>query len=47
MRDADELGRLTYTFKLPSKVKKGETYVLYLDSANQKITSPAITVTKK
>jgi len=46
-READELGRLTYTFKVPSSLKKGEAYVVHLDSANQKITSPAVTVTKK
>ncbi|MEU0479465.1 metallophosphoesterase family protein [Streptosporangium sp. NPDC006013] len=46
-QEADELGRLTYTFRVPSNLKKGETYVVYLDSANQKITSPAVTVDTK
>ncbi|MFF5111102.1 fibronectin type III domain-containing protein [Streptosporangium sp. NPDC000509] len=45
-READELGRLVHTFKVPSRLKKGETYVVHLDSANQKITSPAVTITK-
>lgn len=42
---ADELGRLSYTLRLPAQVKDG-TYVVYLESQHQKITSPAITVTK-
>ncbi|MEU9886697.1 metallophosphoesterase family protein [Sphaerisporangium sp. NPDC051011] len=46
-RTADELGRLTYTFKAPSVSRKDETYVVYLSSEHQKITSPVITVTKK
>ncbi|MBF8188795.1 metallophosphoesterase family protein [Nonomuraea sp. K274] len=43
---ADELGRLEETVRVPVLVKKNGTYVVYLDSQNQKITSPAITVTK-
>ncbi|MEV0971299.1 metallophosphoesterase family protein [Microtetraspora glauca] len=43
---ADELGRLTYDLRLPANVKDG-TYVVYLESQNQKITSPVVTVTKK
>jgi hypothetical protein len=43
---ADELGRLTYTFSLPPSAKKDSTHVVYLESANQRITSPVITVTK-
>ncbi|MEV4099279.1 metallophosphoesterase family protein [Nonomuraea sp. NPDC049649] len=43
---ADELGRVSHTFRLPAPVKKDSTYVVYLSSANQKITSPVITVTK-
>ncbi|SNT21978.1 hypothetical protein SAMN05216276_102913 [Streptosporangium subroseum] len=43
---ADELGRLTYTFRLPSSAKRNGTYIVYLSSTNQKITSPVITVTK-
>lgn len=42
---ADELGRLSYHLHLPPHVKHG-TYVVYLESQNQKITSPVITVTK-
>ncbi|WP_067181862.1 purple acid phosphatase family protein [Microtetraspora niveoalba] len=43
---ADELGRLTYDLRLPANVKDG-TYVVALDSQNQRITSPVVTVTKK
>ncbi|MFD0742341.1 metallophosphoesterase [Phytohabitans flavus] len=45
-KTADELGRLSYTFELPPSAKNGSTHVVYLDSANQQITSPVITVTK-
>ncbi|MEO3808562.1 metallophosphoesterase family protein [Sphaerisporangium sp. B11E5] len=42
---ADELGRLTYTFDVPAHIRPG-AYEVYLTSANQKITSPVITVAK-
>ncbi|MGN9911032.1 fibronectin type III domain-containing protein [Phytohabitans sp. LJ34] len=45
-KTADELGRLSYTFELPPSAKAGSTHVVYLDSPNQQITSPVITVTK-
>ncbi|GAA3740334.1 hypothetical protein GCM10022225_24410 [Plantactinospora mayteni] len=45
-RKADELGRLVYSFALPPSAKKDTTHVVYLDSENQQITSPVITVTK-
>ncbi|MEO3930530.1 metallophosphoesterase family protein [Micromonosporaceae bacterium B7E4] len=45
-RKADELGRLVYSFALPPSAKKNTTHVVYLDSENQQITSPVITVTK-
>ncbi|WP_228447079.1 purple acid phosphatase family protein [Streptomyces paludis] len=42
---ADELGRLRHTARLnPLTMPKG-TYVIHLESKNQKITSPVITVT--
>ncbi|MEV0614412.1 metallophosphoesterase family protein [Nonomuraea sp. NPDC050404] len=43
---ADELGRVEETVRVPVLVKKGGVYEVYLDSQNQKINSPAITVTK-
>ncbi|WP_211266944.1 metallophosphoesterase family protein [Nonomuraea candida] len=43
---ADELGRVEETVRVPVLVKRGGVYEVYLDSQNQKITSPAITVTK-
>jgi hypothetical protein len=45
-RRADELGRLTYSFRLPPLVTRKGTYVVYLESPNQRITSPVITVTR-
>ncbi len=45
-RRADELGRLTYSFTLPPPVTRKGTYVVYLESPNQRITSPVITVTR-
>ncbi|MEN3608541.1 metallophosphoesterase family protein [Plantactinospora sp. ZYX-F-223] len=45
-KKADELGRLVYSFALPPSAKKNTTHVVYLDSENQQITSPVITVTK-
>ncbi|MEO3819083.1 metallophosphoesterase family protein [Plantactinospora sp. B24E8] len=45
-RKADELGRLEYGFALPPSAKKNSTHVVYLESENQQITSPVITVTK-
>ncbi|WP_199565285.1 purple acid phosphatase family protein [Spongiactinospora rosea] len=43
---ADELGRLSYTFRMPPWVRRGSTHLVYLSSENQKITSPLITVTR-
>ncbi|UBU16167.1 purple acid phosphatase family protein [Nonomuraea gerenzanensis] len=43
---ADELGRVEETVRVPALVKKGGVYEVYLDSQNQQITSPAVTVTK-
>ncbi|MEV0999374.1 metallophosphoesterase family protein [Nonomuraea sp. NPDC050202] len=43
---ADELGRVEETVRVPALVKRDGVYEVYLDSQNQKITSPAITVTK-
>ncbi|GAA5069354.1 hypothetical protein HNP84_008944 [Thermocatellispora tengchongensis] len=43
---ADELGRLEKTVRIPAPARKGGQYVIYLESVNQKITSPVITVTK-
>ncbi|GAA3612701.1 hypothetical protein GCM10022419_117100 [Nonomuraea rosea] len=43
---ADELGRVEETVRVPVLAKKGGVYVVHLDSQHQKITSPAITVTK-
>ncbi|MEV4173653.1 metallophosphoesterase family protein [Nonomuraea sp. NPDC049709] len=43
---ADELGRIEQTVRVPVTAKRDGTYVVYLDSEHQKITSPAITVTK-
>ncbi|GLW11034.1 hypothetical protein Misp01_61620 [Microtetraspora sp. NBRC 13810] len=45
-RRADELGRLEYSFRLPGNVRRGNTYEVYVESANLKITSPVITVEK-
>lgn len=45
-KKAGELGKFDYTFTLPSGAKSGDTYVVYLVSKNQKITSPVITITK-
>ncbi|GAB3979988.1 purple acid phosphatase family protein [Plantactinospora veratri] len=45
-RKADELGRLEYSFALPPSAKKNSSQVVYLESENQQITTPAITVTK-
>ncbi|WP_214110291.1 purple acid phosphatase family protein [Acrocarpospora catenulata] len=44
--NADELGRVVETIRVPAATQKGDSYVVYLDSQNQKITSPAITVSK-
>ncbi|PZG14513.1 purple acid phosphatase family protein [Nonomuraea aridisoli] len=43
---ADELGRFEQDVRVPVLAKKNGVYVVYLDSQNQKITSPAITVTR-
>ncbi|WP_199442089.1 purple acid phosphatase family protein [Umezawaea beigongshangensis] len=43
---ADELGRLLHTLRLPPTAKKNGRYVVHLESEHQKITSPVITVTK-
>ncbi|WP_090928603.1 purple acid phosphatase family protein [Nonomuraea jiangxiensis] len=43
---ADELGRVEETVRVPSSAKRGDAYVVYLDSEHQKIASPAITVTR-
>jgi hypothetical protein len=43
---ADELGRVTHTFRIPASAKKNGGYVVFLSSVNQQITSPVITVTK-
>lgn len=43
---ADELGRITHRFALPATAKKGSTHHVLLNSENQRITSPLITVTK-
>ncbi|KXK60618.1 hypothetical protein AWW66_17825 [Micromonospora rosaria] len=45
-KNADELGRLTYSFELPPTAKANSTHHVYLTSENQKITSPVVTVTK-
>ncbi|MFY1692649.1 fibronectin type III domain-containing protein [Plantactinospora sp. WMMB782] len=45
-RKADELGRLGYSFALPPSARKNTTHVVYLESENQQITSPVITVTR-
>ncbi|AVT28985.1 hypothetical protein C6361_05170 [Plantactinospora sp. BC1] len=45
-KKADELGRLEYSFALPPSAKKNTSHVVYLESENQQITTPAITVTK-
>ncbi|WP_434743466.1 fibronectin type III domain-containing protein [Micromonospora sp. SH-82] len=45
-KNADELGRLTYSFELPPTAKANSTHNVYLTSENQKITSPVVTVTK-
>lgn len=43
---ADELGRIRHRFALPATAKKGSTHHVLLNSQNQRITSPLITVTK-
>ncbi|MFI7613006.1 fibronectin type III domain-containing protein [Nonomuraea terrae] len=43
---ADELGRFEQDVRVPVLAKKNGVYVVYLDSQHQKITSPAITVTR-
>ncbi|MGW4792854.1 fibronectin type III domain-containing protein [Nonomuraea sp. NPDC004297] len=43
---ADELGRVEVSVRVPVLAKKGGLYEVYLDSQHQKITSPAVTVTK-
>lgn len=45
-KKADELGQFNYTFTVPEGTKKGSTQVVYLVSENQKITTPAITISK-
>ncbi|MDQ7903008.1 metallophosphoesterase family protein [Phytohabitans sp. ZYX-F-186] len=45
-QEADELGRVEFSFQVPPSAKRGGTHVLRLDSANQHITSPIITITK-
>lgn len=44
---ADELGRVNYTFRLPDSAKKDQTYQVFLNSVNQQITTPVISVVKK
>jgi hypothetical protein len=43
---ADELGRVATSIRVPSWTRRGGTYVFYLESKNQKITSPVLTVTR-
>ncbi|SEF88598.1 3',5'-cyclic AMP phosphodiesterase CpdA [Nonomuraea solani] len=43
---ADELGRVLQTISVPAGVKAGSTYEVLMESRNQKITSPAISVTQ-
>jgi len=45
-KKADELGHLDYTFTLPSSATAGSTHTVYLESRNQQISSPVITVKK-
>ncbi|WP_236145610.1 metallophosphoesterase family protein [Verrucosispora sp. SN26_14.1] len=42
---ADELGRVTYALTVPTSANAGSAYEVFLTSKNQKITSPAISVT--
>lgn len=42
---ADELGRISYELTVPGTVTTGRAYEVFLSSPNQKITSPAVTVT--
>lgn len=44
--EADEIGRLSYALKVPNWVKKNTSYEVFLTSENQRIDSPAITITK-
>ncbi|WP_198408917.1 purple acid phosphatase family protein [Micromonospora maris] len=41
---ADQLGRISYQLAIPASAKAGGTYEVFLSSANQQITSPAITL---
>lgn len=43
---ADELGQIRHRFALPATAKKGSTHHVLLNSENQRITSPLITVTR-
>ena len=43
---ADELGRVATSVRVPSWTRRGGTYEFYLESKNQKITSPVLTVTR-